>query len=353
MKRIGARIYAVTLMLAWLAGTLFVGLYAWNIGVIEGVTAFIGVFLSLVFAPILHELGHVIFARVNKFACMLVKCFCVRYARGEKRRWRLVSPFAPDQTQVIPQTSGDMKRRAKAYTAGGLVVQGSALVALIIVTLLLVYLGKSAHLFFGMIPYMVYLFLLNAVPVSYFGGKTDAAVYRGLKRNHDEEQVMLAAMEIQGRLYEGQSFAEIDEALYINVPQLAEDEPLYGIILDLQYRFYLEKGDLEKAADKLNRLAQSQAYLSDEEVEKIAAELVYMHTQNSDFARANECAALCERYLQSDVLTAKRVLAAYCAAQGKAEETQALLKQAERLISTEEIVGKAKAEAILLKRIII
>ena len=85
-------------------------------------------------------------------------------------------------------------------------------------------------------------------------------VYQGIKAGRDAERCMISVMEIQGQLYEGKSFSEIDEKYYFELPQLCEDEPLYSAILDLRYRFYLEKGLFEKAADCLNRLALNQDY---------------------------------------------------------------------------------------------
>jgi hypothetical protein len=158
-------------------------------------------------------------------------------------------------------------------------------------------------------------------------------------------------MQIQGELYQGKSYTEIDEKWYFDVPQLAEDEPLFAVMLDLRYRYYIEKGDVERAADAINRLTQAQAYLSDQEVEKLAAELVYMHVINGDFERASESAKLCEAYLRTDTLTAKRILATFTSAMDKKEETQSLLQQAQPLFEKCFIKGQAKFEKVLMERI--
>ena len=99
------------------------------------------------------------------------------------------------------------------------------------------------------------------------------------------------------------------------------------------------------------RLAQAQPYLSERETLSLAAELTYMHVINGDFERANECAKLCDDYLREDTVTAKRILAAYSAAAGKIEETQALLAQAETLLPNIYIAGQAAFEKVLLERI--
>ena len=76
-----------------------------------------------------------------------------------------------------------------------------------------------------------------------------------------------------------------------------------------------------------------------------------MHILNGDFERANECAKLCENYLRTDTVSAKRVLAAYSAAAGKKQETKELIAQAQQLMENTFITGQDKFERILLGKI--
>ena len=122
-------------------------------------------------------------------------------------------------------------------------------------------------------------------------------------------------------------------------------------MLDLRYRYYLEKGDMENAADCLNRLAFNEEYLPQTTVEGVAAELVYLHSLNGDFVSAERNAIVCQEYLKGDSVTAKRVLAAYSKACGRAEAVEVLLGQAKELLPKERIVGVRKFEEILLSRI--
>jgi hypothetical protein len=178
------------------------------------------------------------------------------------------------------------------------------------------------------------------------------AVYLGLKNGNDAEKNMLSAMEIHGCLSEGKSFAEIDEKFYFDTPQLAEDEPLFAVMLDLRYRYYLDKNEIEKAADCLNRLLPCvRDYLPEPEAEKIAAEFVYIHSILQDLERAEECGKTCQAYLRGETVTAKRVLAAFSAAFGKTESVAPLLEQAEELLKKERIAGVAKFEKNLLSKI--
>ena len=352
MRRKLATIYAIFCLALLLAGLSLVFYFAWNAGTNELVKALVSIFLSLILAPTLHELGHIFFAFSCDMELNYAKFFCFQVQRISGRlRFCLASPFAPDETQVVPKRGGDMKKRATFYTLGGLIVQGAFTFLFTCVAVVLACCGIQSFLFWGFLPYAWYLFLLNVAPFAYPSGKTDMLVYLGLKKGESVEKNMLNAMEIQGRLYAGESFAEIEETLYFSAPQLCEDEPLYAMMLDLQYRYYLEKNELEKAAERLNRLASAQAYLTEKEVEKIAAELTYMHALGGDYERAKDCSKLCEEFLKSEDAVAKRALVAYCKAFGKEEAVAPLIEQAESILKSERIKGLAKAERILLVRL--
>ena len=312
-----------------------------------------GLAIGFIFAPIVHELGHVFFAARAGMETLYVKCFCFAFERAcdGKMKFSFRSPFLDDCTQVTPKFGGDMQKRACAYTLGGLTFSGVFLLLIAVAAIILSALGVDFYLLWGSLPYAAYLFLLNVVPAEYASGKTDALVFSGLKKGCDAEKNMLTAMEIQGRLYAGNSFAEIPETLYYDAPQLCEDEPLFAMTFDLRYRYHLEKGELEKAADCLNRLAQSQAYLSDKELEKVAAELTYMHSLNKDLPAAEETGKLCQDFLRQENVTAKRVLAAFSAAFAKKDAVAILLEQAQALLPCERLLGVRKFEEVLLSRI--
>ena len=334
------------------AGFLLAFVFAWQAGVEETIKCIVGLIYGFVLSPILHELGHVSFAQIANMDYVYVKFFCFKiYIKNGKKRLGFASPFAPDETQVLPKAGGNMQKRAILYTLGGLIYGGAFLLIILAGAILCTAVGKTSYLLWGMVPYAAYLFLLNLPPVEYASGKTDTLVYLGLKKGYAAEKTMLSAMEIQGQLYAGKSFAEIDEKFYFDVPQLCEDEPLFAVMLDLKYRYFLEKEEYDKAADCLNRLAQAQEYLPDFEVEKLAAELTYLHSLRGDLERAEESGKLCREYLQSNETAAKRVLAAYSKAFGKTDAIELLKAQAQACLEQERIKGVRKFEEILLARI--
>lgn len=347
-----SKLYAIGCTLLLLAGLITAFVFAWGLGVNAMIACIVGVVVSLIVAPIIHELGHIAFAKCANMQVVYAKFFCFRlFDKDGKLRFGFASPFAPDRTQVLPKTGGDMLSRAKKYAIGGLVFSGLILLVIAVLAILFASVSRTNFFLFGALPYLAYLFFLNAVPAYYDSGKTDMAVYIGLKKGEPEEQNMLSAMEIQGRLYAGESFGEIDEKLYIDTPQLCQDQPLYAVMLDLRYRYYLEKERLDDAADALNRLVQNQAYLTADETEKIATELVYMHAINGDTESAKQSSNYCKEFLQGESAQAKRALAAYCLAIGKTEEAEILIEQARIALKKERVKGVVKGEEILLSRL--
>lgn len=352
MRRKLATIYAVFCTLLLVAGFLVVFYFAFKEGTTATVKCLIGLALGFVLSPMIHELGHVSFGLIAKMDYVYVKCFCFKiYLKNGKKRLSFASPFAADETQVLPKIGGNMKKRATLYAVGGLVYSGVFLALVLGGAVLTACLGKPSYKLFGVLPYAAYLFFLNLPPFEYASGKTDGLIYRGIKRGEDAERCMLSVMEIQGRLFEGKSFAEIDEKYYFDLPQLCEDEPLYAAILDLRYRYYLEKNELEKAADCLNRLALNEEYLSFKALENVAAELVYMHSLSGDLENAERNYAVCQAFLKGDSATAKRILAAYAKASGKGDAVSVLVEQAYTALQKERIEGVKKFEKILLLRL--
>ena len=353
MRRTLTTVYAALCTLLLATGFFLTFFFGWKAGTNEAIASICGLLCGFIFAPIIHEFGHVCFAQIAKMDYVYVKFFCFKiYEKNGKKRLGLISPFAADETQVLPTRGGDMRRRACLYTVGGLVFGLCFFLIILAAAIVCTALGATNYFLWGILPYTGYLFLLNAAPLAYESGKTDMLVFIGLLRGADTEKTMISSMEIQGRLSEGKSFSEIEESWYFDLPQLCEDEPLFAIIQDLRYRYFLEKGDAERAAKELNRLAQAQAYLPDAAVEKIAAELTYMHTLFGSQENAEASGKLCWEYLQSDEASAKRILAAYSAAFGKTEAVEPLLAQAEECLKKERVLGVKKHEQILLSRIV-
>lgn len=345
MNRKASIIYDIVCLLLLIGGFLIVFFLLEKCSTTVALLGLLCIFVSLVVTPAVHELGHLVFALANgmKLAYIHFSCFCWKRS-GKKLHFSFANPFIADETQVVPAFGGNMLKRAKAYTLGGLIF-GVAWLCICILSACFI---PNAVYLWGLVPSATYSVLLNIVPANYPAGLTDMAVYVGLCKGESVQKNMLSAMEIQGRLFAGESYAEIDGDLYFDTPQIAEDEPLFLLMLDLRYRYYLDKGDLEKASECLNRLASLQGYLSETETERIAGELVYIHSLNGDSKRAKECGELCERYLSGMDITAKRILCAYTYAFGEKEKAIEFRQIALDTLEEEWISGHAKSEKKLL-----
>lgn len=351
MKGIFAKIYAWLLLVCMLAGLGVVAAFAWS-DVRDLIPSVVGAAAAFFLAPAFHEWGHVIFATANSLQTVYCKFFCFRFYRKDgKCRFGFANPFAPDETQVLPMGSEDMKQRAYAYAVGGLAVEGVFLLVLITACVVCWCLGVAAYIAVAMLPYTAYHFLLNLMPVEYPSGKTDALVASGLKKGAPAEETMLNIMRIHGELQAGKTYAEMDESWYFSAPQLAEDEPLYVAILDARYCYYLEKEEYEKAFDCLKRIRSAGEYLSEQEILTLERNLAYLCLVGGNDEVLKTAVKNSEEYWKSEDASIKRTLALYMQKCGETDRAQALIEQAKALLEKESIVGIRRHEELLLFRI--
>ena len=351
MKKFWTKFYAWVLLIAAVAAICAVVAFAWT-DLDNLIEAVVGGAASLLVAPCVHELGHVTFAYIRKLEIVYCKCFSFRYyVKDGKKRFGFASPFAPDETQVLPIGSENMEKRAYAYAIGGLVYSGVLFVVLLAASIVCWCFGAGAFFVYALLPYSAYLFLLNVLPAEYASGKTDALVARGIKKGEPVEQTMLNIMRIHGGLQEGKSFLEIPEEWYFSAPQIAEDEPLYVAILDARYSYYIEREEYEKAFDCLKRIKSAAEYLTDEEVLALERNLAYLCLVGGNDAVLKEAVKNDEEYWKSDLVSIKRTLALYMQKCGEPERAALLIEQAKALNEKERILGLKKHEEILLSRI--
>ena len=349
-KRTLSKIYAIALALAFLLGEIAVFMIKGETTT-GAVCVLVGMLIAFIFAPTIHELGHILFAKSVNMQVQYAKFFCFAVQRvGGRYALTLVNPFLPDQAQVIPIGREDMKNRAQKYAVGGLVFSGVFAAIIIVLAIVFEIFSVDSAFVFGILPYSVYLFFLNVAPFEYADGKTDYAVYLGIKREEPMETAMLMAMQIQGGLNNGERYSSLPESLF-SFPVLAEDETMFLIAWDLKYRRALDSWNLEKASYCIKKMSQAEEYFTSEEREKFAVELTYLHALNGDFDKANESSKYCERFLRSETVTAKRVLATVALCAGRVEDAEILKKSGEALLSKIEFYGERKLEESLLSRI--
>ena len=361
-KRFWKNAYAILLALLCAAGFVCAAYFAYSKrsgGGAAGLWACIaGGALSLVFAPFFHEIGHIVFAKANGFNIVYWKIFALQGDfTGKKGRISFCSPFAAEQVQAAPKRAyKDMKKRAGAYTIGGLVFGGAfLLLALIPAAALRSVGGAAAYAFFGALPYAAYLLLLNLPPFEYAGGKTDMRVFYELKTDKPCGVRLVAAMNAQGELAEGKPYSGIDRAYLDNLPAIAEDEPLFAMNEFYLYFAAAEARDYETAAKHINRIAALSPYLSEKEQRAALCELTYLNAVLSDETQAEKCfAALCGDSFCGNGAEAfqtsaeNRAAAAYYVLRGDFACSARSAEAAAAAAENEKLPGAAESEKLLL-----
>ncbi|MDE7087885.1 MAG: hypothetical protein K2O67_06810 [Clostridia bacterium] len=115
-----------------------------------------------------------------------------------------------------------------------------------------------------MLPYAFYQFVVNVIPTEYAGGKTDGAlIVEGFSRN-PVSQVLFAVLKIQGLIGAGVPLKEIDESLFLDVPQIAEDELYFIILTQLRFEYYEATGNDPEAYKYFLRYKDLIQYLPSE-----------------------------------------------------------------------------------------
>ena len=73
-----SKLYAIGCTLLLLAGLITAFFFAWGLGVNAMIACIVGVVVSLIVAPIIHELGHIAFAQRANMQVVYAKFFCFR-----------------------------------------------------------------------------------------------------------------------------------------------------------------------------------------------------------------------------------------------------------------------------------
>lgn len=366
LKIFNRNAYAVLLAVLCAAGGIGVLFYSTNAAFTSGLFPCVsGLLASVILAPLFHEAGHVVFAKACGFYVAYCKVFAFEYnAVKDKKRFALCSPFSAEQTQAAPKyaekRAGEMKKRAALYTAGGLIFSGILLLITAVFAAVFTAVStnassgaaKGASCFFaGALPYAAYLFLLNVVPFTYGGGKTDMRVLLDILKQTPCGVRFVAALNAQGGIAEGKAYSEIDGEYLYNLPVIAEDEPLFIMNLFFQYFAAAEKGDLRAAAETINRIASLAPYLTPQEEKSALCELAYMNSVTGDTVQAEKCYTALSAYGEFVTAAETRAAAAYYFLRNDAALYGDYVRRAEDAAQKEKLSGVRKSEALLLLQI--
>lgn len=186
-----------------------------------------------------HELGHMLFGA------------CVKIKAKPKITLRLDSPSF---CKIIPKTDKNLKGRIIFTTFGGLAVN----LIFIILGVVALFVPAVPVWLSVALPPSFYLFVLNALPLSFSTGKTDGLVILELAKNTDNAKVLLAVLTVQAQVLNGKPIEEVDEKLLFDLPQIQEDDQAFISLTELRYEYFKAKGEEDKAELWKNRFEELQ-----------------------------------------------------------------------------------------------
>lgn len=261
-----------------------------------------------------HELGHLIFGKINGFYLLSIVVWFFRLSRsGKKLKFGLTFNLEEaGYTSMVKKDCENIKKGLKNMTIGGIVFS--------LITMLLGILG-----FFFEMPYILrsmiicllpvgsYFFFGNALPNEEGGARNDGGVLYGISKNDYETQVMYSLLAIQSELYNGKTFCEIDEKYYFEVPQLPEDSLNFITLLNYRFYYYVDKKDFENANKVIERLLCLEDYIPASAMTTIKTDALYSYcTFNLDVDRADDLMYELEKPLNKvNSATSLRVKLAY------------------------------------------
>lgn len=185
-------------------------------------------------ASLLHELGHIICGKLCGMRVKLVKN----------------GVFRPSGCSVLPERPGNMRARFVFTALGGLIVN----FVFAVVGMGLLFADGVALYFSFFAPASFYLFMINVLPVTYASGDTDMLLALQAIKNTDVWKVLGRVLEIQGMITAGTPIESIEEDLFFSVPQIAEYEPAFIMLVSLRADYYAARGEEENAKKWSDRL---------------------------------------------------------------------------------------------------
>ncbi len=315
----------------------------------------IGFVASGFICALFHELGHLVFGKANGFNFQSLTVWFFRWQRvGKKVKFSFVLNFdEAGSTEMIKRDIVGLEKGLKTMTIGGLVF--SFIVMLFGVPFFFVEVPYWTYcIFVVFLPMGAYFFVGNALPSFEGGARNDGGVLYGLKKGDAESKVSLSLLAIQTEIYNGKTFAEIDEKYYFELPQLPEDSLNFITLLNYRYNYYLDKGDYENAKKVTSRLRSLEEYMPRHFALATKVDALYNAcTFDYDEELADDLMYELEKALdKDDSVTSYRVRLAYIlCVKGEKEILEPFYKRAVKVANKCHLSGLKRFETRLLEEL--
>lgn len=248
-----------------------------------------------------HEAGHIIAGKRNGFALLSVSVWFFKWVK-ENGRTVFHFTFLGEEagaTEMAARSTENLSVRLKKMTYGGLIATFIPMMLGVIPFFLTGYLPVYAFIGLGMfLPIGAYVFFGNALPTYSGGAGNDGKLIYDLKTYNDDAKVALSMIAVQSELFNGKTPAEIDAKYYDDLPQLAENDLNFLILLSARLDRFVDLKDFGNAKKTLDRLKSVTEYYP-KSVETVVAlnELYAACTYDKNFSRADEIVEDFAKYL--------------------------------------------------------
>lgn len=303
-----------------------------------------------------HELGHLVSGKKNGFILTSFSVwFFMWHKVGKKTVFDFTLPLdAAGHTEMTPTSTDNLNIRLKKMTATALVFSFFAML-IGVIPLCVPSLPLWAYALTAMfLPTGAGTFFYNALPMTTDGVRNDGALVYSLKKDDDTAKVVTSLLAVQAELYAGKTPSEVDEKYYFDVPQLAEDDLNFALLLNARYNYYLDKGDFDNAKKVIERLLSLEEYFPKSVMNVIKTDALYdACTFDFNEERADELTYELEKYLNavntSATVRAKTAYLLYVKKEYSAIET--FIKKGFREAKRAQLTGLGKFERSLFNKI--
>lgn len=339
----------------------FIGNLNFKVQLLPTVCLFlVGAIIFALLNTVVHEFGHVIAGKKNKFEFYSMRVFLWTFYKNNGKIKGYFTGLKEElgATEMLPVGMENLEKRFKNLAKGGIFGSLLMLILSIIPLVTASFFADNLWWLYAILsmgfPVSLYFFLGNGLPMSNEGILNDSAVIYGINKGNDDAKVTLGLLKIHSELMRGKSPAEIDEKLFYDLPQLPEDDPNFIILLNNRYSYELDRENYEK----LNKISSRLEGLLDDMPRiyqgVVMADLLYNACAiNLDEEKADNLVEDNEKYLNKvNNFTNLRIKAAYLLYVVK-ETAQAkeFIEKAERELLKCKIPGIIKFETKLINKI--
>lgn len=252
--------------------------------------------VSVVFFPIpviLHEAGHLLFGLACKMRFVSV---CISRFRIYKEKGKLkinILKFAEHagSCEMLPRGEEEGEGKTVAFALGGCALN---LLYAFVCILLYCFLPLSpALLYFEIFAlYSAYLGLTELYPADTPDGKTDGRFALDVLRKTPSAVLAMQVMQLQREVVE-QGYGSLREDELFQLPVVAEDDVAFLSLTQLRYRYFVVKGEYERAGEFFARMDELYDYLPEISCEEVAAELSVYFTVTEEEEKAGDYLKKC------------------------------------------------------------